>query len=81
MEQDVRGTQRKGYTMMRSVYDIGVGVFIVIIGVIMLFGGKLGVPALKVFVEDRDPFLLSIFGGLCFIYGIFRLYRGFKKNY
>ena len=67
--------------MMRSVYDMGVGAFITIIGVIMLFGSKLGVPALKVFVEDRDPFLLGIFGGLCLLYGGFRLYRGIKKNY
>jgi len=81
MEEDLRGQQRKGYTTMRSVYDMGVGVFITIIGIIMLFGTKLGVPALKVFVEDRDPFLLGIFGGLCLLYGIFRLYRGFKKNY
>ncbi len=81
MNEDIRGEQRKGYTMMRSVYDMGVGAFITIIGVIMLFGSKLGVPALKVFVEDRDPFLLGIFGGLCLLYGGFRLYRGIKKNY
>jgi hypothetical protein len=81
MEQDKRDQQQKGYTMMRSVYDIGVGVFITIIGVIMLFGRKLGVPALKEFVEDRDPFLLGIFGAMCLLYGGFRLYRGIKKNY
>jgi hypothetical protein len=81
MEQDKREQQQKGYTMMRSVYDIGVGVFITSIGVIMLFGRRLGVPALKEFVEDRDPFLLGIFGGMCLLYGGFRLYRGIKKNY
>jgi hypothetical protein len=81
MEKDVRDQQRKGYTMMRSVYDIGVGVFITIIGVIMLFGGRLGIPALTEFIEDRDSLLLGIFGGLCLLYGIFRLYRGVKKNY
>jgi hypothetical protein len=47
----------------------------------MLFGTKLGVPALEAFIEDRDSFLLGIFGGLCLLYGAFRLYRGFKKNY
>ncbi len=82
MDQDARKQQRKGYTMMRSVYDLGFGFFIVIIGGIVLLGTKMGIPALKTFLEDRgDPFLLTIFGCICLLYGGFRLYRGFKKDY
>jgi len=81
MEQDARERQRKSYMTMRSVYDIGVALFIIVIGGIMLFGDKMGVPALTAFVQDRDPFLLKIFGSLCFLYGGFRLYRGIKRNY
>ncbi len=81
MEQEPRERQRKSYILMRSVYDIGVALFIIIIGIIMMFGDKLGIPALAEFVENRDPFLLKLFGSLCFLYGGFRLYRGIKRNY
>jgi len=76
MEQDSRDRQRKGYILMRSVYDFGLGILI------FGFGGKLGIPALKEFIDgSSDPFLLKIFGCMSLLYGGFRLYRGFKKNY
>jgi hypothetical protein len=82
MEQNARERQRKGYAMMRSVYDFGLGIFIFGIGFILIFGAKLGIPALKEFIEgSNDPFLLEIFGFMSLLYGGFRLYRGIKKNY
>ncbi len=82
MEQDSRDRQRKGYVLMRSVYDFGLGILIFGIGFILVFGGKLGIPALKEFIDgSSDPFLLKIFGCMSLLYGGFRLYRGFKKNY
>jgi hypothetical protein len=31
--------------------------------------------------ERFDPGTLKVFGTVCIIYGLFRVYRGFKKKY
>lgn len=45
-------------------------------GVAMLFTEKLGLDVLKEF----DPTLRYIFGGICFLYGGFRIFRIIAKN-
>ena len=81
MENDYRQNQRKSYILMRTVYDITMALLILSIGVIMLAGDKLGSETLKNFILDRDPMMRYLFGGLCILYGGFRLYRGIKRNY
>jgi len=49
--------------------------------VVMLFGDRLGVDAIEQFITPIDPVLRYLFGGLCLLYGFFRLYRGIKKEY
>jgi hypothetical protein len=53
------------------------GLIILGIGVVMLFNDKLG---LNLF-EEMNPIMIYAFSGLCIIYGVFRLYRGIKKDY
>ncbi|MEO6681898.1 MAG: hypothetical protein ABIN48_03645 [Ginsengibacter sp.] len=66
----------KRYMMMRSIMDYGMGVLYLGIGVVIFFA--------KEFAFNND-FALSvpakIFGVLAAIYGLFRIYRGYKKNY
>ena len=81
MENDYRQNQRKSYILMRTVYDITMALLILSIGIIMLAGDKLGNDTLKNFILDRDPMMRYLFGGLCILYGGFRLYRGIKRNY
>ena len=81
MENDYRQNQRKSYILMRTVYDITMALLILSIGVIMLVGDKLGSDTLKIFIQDRDPLMRYLFGGLCILYGGFRLYRGIKRKY
>lgn len=55
--------------------DYGMGIIIFCLGIFFLLAPKLGV----VFqIEDLFRYL---FGGLCMLYGLFRVYRGYKKNY
>ena len=77
MENDHRDKQRKSYNLMRTVYNITMGLIIIGIGAVMLFNDKIG---LNLF-ETTDPIMIYAFGGLCILYGAFRLYRGIKKNY
>ena len=77
MESRYRDKQRKSYNLMRTIYNITMGLIILGIGVVMLFNNKLG---LNLF-EDMNPIMIYAFSGLCIIYGAFRLYRGIKKDY
>jgi hypothetical protein len=45
--------------------------------VVMLFATKLGIVQLI----DVDPLFRYLFGGICLLYGGFRLYRGIYPNY
>jgi hypothetical protein len=65
MENDFRVKQKKSYNVMRMTYD-------------MLFADKLKIEQLT--GKDNDLFRY-FFGGLCLLYGSFRLYRGIKREY
>jgi FtsH-binding integral membrane protein len=81
MENSYRDKQRKSYNLMRTVYNITMGLIILGIGivilVVMLYNNRLGLN----FFESMDPWLIYAFSGLCIVYGAFRLYRGIKKDY
>lgn len=65
---------------MRQIKDFVMSVLILLIGLFMFFGNKINV--LKPIMENKDPLLTSIFGGLCLLYGGFRLYRTItQKDY
>ena len=76
MENDFRDRQRKNYSTMRTVYNITVGIFIIGIGLLMFFNDKVGLDLF----EQYDKMMIYAFGGLCLLYGGFRLYRGLKKE-
>ncbi|MBG9376587.1 hypothetical protein I5907_10100 [Panacibacter sp. DH6] len=76
MENDFRDRQQKNYNTMRQVYNITMGILILGIGLLMFFSDKVG---LSLF-EQFDQVLIYAFGGLCLLYGGFRLYRGIKKD-
>lgn len=67
----------KGMARMRSIMDFGMGTLWISMGVFLIF--------IKHFSEDMaarydDP-TMKWFGGICIVYGFFRWYRGYKKNY
>ena len=64
---------------MRSMMDYSMGLIFIVIGVFFFFREKISSP-----INDylRDPDLLDkIIGVIFLIYGIWRIYRGYKKNY
>jgi hypothetical protein len=76
MTEDQEPDKRsKGYILRRSVMDYGMGVIIFCLGIFFLIAPRGGV------VFGIDDTFRYLFGGLCILYGLFRVYRGYKKNY
>jgi hypothetical protein len=58
-------------------YDLAMGLLILGMAVVMLFPEKLKIQQIMA-VDDTFRYL---FGGICCLYGGFRLYRGIKRDY
>ena len=78
MENDFRSKQKKSYKLMRMSYDITIALLLLGMAVLMLFAEKLKIEQLA---GKDNEFFRYFFGGLCLLYGSFRLYRGVKHDY
>ncbi len=68
---------KKQYALRRSITDYGMGVFWLLLGLAFLVRKKF-----NVIIAGQAPDWTDILAGVLFaIYGIWRLYRGYKKNY
>lgn len=77
MFEEYEKKKRKEVSMMRSIMDYGMGILIVIIGLFFLFHDKLKIE----FANFPSSWFDRFFGGLCILYGCWRIYRGYQKNY
>jgi hypothetical protein len=59
---------------LRSLYDLIMGILWTAVGFFFLFQKKFG------YDFELAPALNTIFGVSSLLYGLFRIYRGFKKN-
>jgi cation transport ATPase len=75
MAQESPDSRKKQYSQMRSILDYGMGGIILLFGFFFLFSEKLG------FNFDLEPIFKYFFAFLCIIYGGWRIYRGYQKNY
>lgn len=65
----------KRYRMRRAIMDYGMGIIILCLGIFFLLAPYLGVSF------NIGDLFRYLFGGLCILYGLFRIYRGYSKNY
>jgi hypothetical protein len=70
-----RQQRQQQYNKMRSWMDYAMGVLILAGGAFIFFHKKLGVD-----FEFKEPLIANIFGGVCLVYGLWRLYRGYNKR-
>ncbi len=77
--QKSRERERKSYVSMRMVKDITMSLLILGMAFLMLLGDKF--HATYRLVANTDPAIRYSFGGLCVLYGGFRLYRSIKRDY
>ena len=66
----------KRYILMKSIMDLGMGLIYIAVGIMILFANKIGLS--NQFVEST---MGRIFAGLIILYGLWRMYRGVKKDY
>ena len=67
----------KNLVQMRSLTNYVMGILLIGAGCLFMFP----IDATREFLSKYDPALIKIFAGICWIYGAFRVYRGYKKNY
>lgn len=76
MSNDYEEKRRKAYVNRRSLMDLGMGIIYAMVGGFFITAELFGI------VMEFPPKPFSyIFGGLCLLYGSFRIYRGIKRNY
>ena len=78
MFEEYEKRKRKQVSLMRSVMDFGMGILILVMGMFFFFRDKLNISFNKSFPPDDID---KILGAICMLYGIWRIYRGVKKNY
>ncbi len=78
MIEEYEKKRKKQVSFMRSVLDYGMGIVIILFGVLFMFRHKLDLA-----INDRYPpdQLDKVLGVVCVLYGVWRIYRGYKKNY
>lgn len=76
-EKEPLNERDKSYIRMRSIMDYGMGLLWLGMGIFLIFIDKFNTG-----LEARyDDLTMKAFGGICLLYGLFRVYRGYKKNY
>ena len=78
MFEEYEKRKRKQVSLMRSIMDYAMGVLIILFGAFLMFRGRFDWDINQKYKPDD---LEKIFAVICFMYGAWRIYRGYKKNY
>ena len=76
-ENEQLSEREKGLVRMRTITNYGMGTFMILVGFFFMFPTTYTRP----FIDKYDPVLIKIFAVICWLYGAFRIYRGYRKNY
>jgi hypothetical protein len=76
-EKESLSSREKGLVRMRSITNYGMGAFIVVAGFFFMFPTSMT----RSFLNQYDASSLQMFAVICWVYGGFRIYRGYAKNY
>lgn len=80
MFEEYEKKKRKQISGMRSLLDYGMGLVILLLGAFFLLRSNFGNLAINERLGKPDT-LEKVFGVFCIVYGAWRIYRGYKKNY
>jgi threonine/homoserine/homoserine lactone efflux protein len=77
MLEEYENKRRKQVSSMRSLMDYVMGIVIIGLGVLLFFHDKF-----KIEINERfSPNIVKVLGVIFAVYGAWRIYRGYKKNY
>lgn len=74
--EDNPDPKTKRYIGMKSIMDLGMGIIYIGVGIFILFAKKFNLNN-----EFVDSGMGKAFAGLIIFYGLWRIYRGIKKDY
>lgn len=78
MIEEYEKQKRKQIALRRALMDYSIGILITVTGIFFLLRDKFKLE----FNENFPPNDIDkIFGVICILYGSWRIYRGYKKNY
>ena len=77
MDTGFEQKRRKSYAVMRMTYDLVMSALLLGMAAVMFFPEALHIAQFA----DVDKLFRYFFGGICVLYGGFRLYRGIKHEY
>lgn len=77
-KEDYEQQRNKQVAKARSALDLAMGVLIIFIGLFLFFRFKLNIGLNKLYPPDIWD---KLYGTLAIAYGLWRIYRGYKKNY
>ncbi len=76
-EKEQPSERDKNIIRMRSITNYTMGVFFIAVGFFFMFPNKYTAN----FLSKYDPGTMKMFAVICWVYGLFRLFRGYSKNY
>ncbi len=77
MIEEYEKKRQKQVSFMRSMMDYVMGVVMIGLGALFFFHDKFKIP-----INERlSPQVVKILGVIVVLYGAWRIYKGYKKNY
>lgn len=76
--EEYENERNRQVSRMRSVLDYAMGIMIIGVGIFLIIRFKLSIGLNKTYPPDVWD---KVFGFIFIIYGCWRVYRGYKKNY
>ena len=77
MQEDYKPQHRKAFETLQRTTSIVMALFFIAVGVMCVLAERYHIERLL----QYDNVFRYLFAFICFLYGGFRLYRGFKKDY
>jgi hypothetical protein len=76
-EKEQMSDREKNLVRMKSITNYAMGIFFIAAGFFFMFPNKYSTG----FISKYEPGMIKMMAVICWIYGLFRLYRGYAKNY
>jgi len=76
-EKEQMTDREKNALLMRRITNYTMGAFFIGMGFFFMFP----INATSKYILQYDQLTIKIFAVICWVYGLFRLYRGYNKNY
>jgi hypothetical protein len=76
-EKEQPSDRDKNIIRMRSITNYTMGIFFIAVGFFFMFPTKYSAE----FLGRYDSSTMKMFAVICWVYGLFRLFRGYSKNY